>query len=154
MIFGSLLNQGFGWVLAYLFIDDTTKMLIVIGTLIIIVTCGLFLSRFMLLTGNIYFNFIKKDNQSQFFMSQIFLPFLIGTGIITLVKQPLLNGFELVVESSMFLILIPAFVYARFSNDLFFDEEPRRIHIKWVWILISILSFILFRIYFWKGVRI
>jgi hypothetical protein len=154
IIFGALLNQGVGWVLAYLFINDTTKMLIVIGTVIAMATYGLFLSRYMLLTGNIYFNFIKKINRNPFFMSQILLPYLIGTGIIILVKQPLVNSYELIVESSMLIILLPALLHARFSDDLFFDEEPRKISIKWVWILISILLFVLFRVYFWKGVRI
>jgi hypothetical protein len=154
MICGALLNQGFGWVLAYLYINDTTKMLLVIGIIIVMVTCGMFFSRFMLFTGNIYFNFINKANRSPFIISQILLPFLIGTGIITIIKQPLLNSFEPVVESSMMLILLPALLNARFSDDLFFDEEPRKIRIKWVWILISILILIFFRIYFWKGVRI
>jgi hypothetical protein len=154
MIFGALLNQGFGWVLTYLYFNDTTKMLLVVGILLGMLSGGLFLSRFLLLTGNIYFNTIGKVNRSPFLMSQIFLPFLIGTGIIILVKQPLINSFELVVEGSMFLIILPAILRARLSNDLFFDEEPRKIHIKWVWILITLASFILFRIYFWKGVRI
>ncbi len=154
MICGALLNQGFGWVLAYLYINDTTKMLLVIGIIIAMVTSGLVFSRFMLLTGNIYFNFINKANRSPFLMSQILLPFLIGTGMITFIKQPLLNSFEPVVESSMMLILLPALLNARFSDDLFFDEEPRKIRIKWVWILISVLILILFRVYFWKGVRI
>ena len=154
IIFGALLNQGVGWVLAYLFINDTTKMLIVIGTVIAMATYGLFLSRYMLLTGNIYFNFIKRINRNPFFMSQILLPYLIGTGIIILVKQPIVNSYELIVESSMLIIILPALLHARFSDDLFFDEEPRKISIKWVWILISILLVVLFRVYFWKGVRI
>jgi hypothetical protein len=87
-------------------------------------------------------------------MSQIFLPFLIGTAMIILVKQPLKNGFELIVEGSMLVVILPAILRARLTNDLFFDEEPRKIRIKWVWILITILAFILFRIWFWKGVRI
>jgi hypothetical protein len=154
MIFGPLLNQGFGWVLTYLYFNDTTKMLIVIGILLGMISGGLFLSRFLLLTGNIYFNTISKVNRSPFLMSQIFLPFLIGTGIIILVKQPLVNSFELVVQGSMFFIILPAILRARLSNDLFFDEEVRTIRIKWVWILITLVSFILFRIYFWKGIRI
>ncbi|MGA2824173.1 MAG: hypothetical protein ABSE72_11675 [Bacteroidales bacterium] len=154
MIFGALLNQGFGWVLAYLYVDETAKMLLVVGILLGMLSGGLFLSRFILLTGNIYFNTIGKVNRIPFLMSQIFLPFLIGTGIIILVKQPLINSFELVVEGSMFFIILPAMLRARFSNDLFFDEEPRKIRIKWVWVLITLASFILFRIYFWKGVRI
>jgi hypothetical protein len=154
MIFGALLNQGFGWVLAYLYFNDTGKMLLVVGILLGMLSGGLFLSRFLLLTGNIYFNNIVKSNRSPFLMSQFFLPFLIGTGMIILVKQPLKNGFELVVEGSMLLVLLPAILRARFSNDLFFDEEPRKIRIKWVWIFLTIVAFLLFRIWFWKGVRI
>jgi len=154
MIFGALLNQGFGWVLAYHYFSDTGKMLFVVGVLLGMLTGGLFLSRFVLLTGNIYLNNIGKGNRSPFLMSQIFLPFLIGTGMIILIKQPLENGFELIVEGSMLLVLLPAILRARLTNDLFFDEEPRRIRIKWVWIFITILAFILFRIWFWKGVRI
>jgi hypothetical protein len=154
MIIGSLLNQGFGWVLAYLYFNDTMKMLFVVGILLGMLSCGLFLPRFLLLTGNIYLNNIGKINRVPFLMSQILLPFLIGTAMIILVKQPLKNGFELIVEGSMLVVILPAILRARLTNDLFFDEEPRKIRIKWVWILITILAFILFRIWFWKGVRI
>jgi hypothetical protein len=154
IIFGALLNQGFGWVLAYLYFNDTEKMLLVVGILLGMLSVGLFLSRFLLLTGNIYFNNITKSNRGPFLMSQIFLPFLIGTGMIILVKQPLMNGFELVVNGSMILVILPAILRARFTNNLFFDEEPRRIRIKWVWIFVTIGCFLLFRIYFWRGVRL
>jgi len=154
MIFGALLNQGFGWVLAYLYVTDTGKMLLVVGILLGMISGGIFLSRFLLLTGNIYFNKIGKDNRTPFIMTQVFLPFLIGTGLIILLKQPLRNAFEIVVGSSMFLILLPAILRARFSNPLFFDEEPRKIKIKWIWILITLAAIILFRIYFWRGVRL
>ncbi len=154
MIIGALLNQGFGWVLAYLYFNDTEKMLLVVGILLGMLSGGLFLSRFLLLTGNIYFNNIGKGNRNPFLMTQTFLPFLIGTAIIILVKQPLKNGFELLVGGSMLLVLLPAILRARYTNDLYFDEEPRKIRIKWVWIFITILAFILFRIWFWNGVRI
>jgi hypothetical protein len=154
MIAGALLNQGFGWVLAYLYFDDTEKMLFVIAILLGMMSCGLFVSRFLLLTGNIYFNNLHKRNRSPFLMSQILLPFLAGTGMIILIKQPIVNGFELVVEGSLILVILPAILRARLSNDLFFDEEPRKIRIKWLWIFTTITAFILFRIYFWKGIRI
>jgi len=154
MIFGALLNKGAGWVLAYLYFNDTEKMLLVVAFLLGMLTVGLFLSRFLLLTGNIYFNNIGKSNRSPFLMSQILLPFLIGTGMIILVKQPLRNSFEMVVEGSMVLVILPAILHARLTNDLFFDEEPRKIRIKWIWIFGAILAFALFRIYFWNGVRI
>jgi hypothetical protein len=74
--------------------------------------------------------------------------------MIILIKQPIVNGFELVVEGSLILVILPAILRARLSNDLFFDEEPRKIRIKWLWIFTTITAFILFRIYFWKGIRI
>jgi hypothetical protein len=154
IIFGALFNRGFGWVLIYLYFDDATKMLMAIGIIIGMLIGGLFLSRFILFTGNIYFNFIGKVERGSFLMSQIFLPFLIGTGIITLIKIPIVNAFEVFVEGSMLLILLPAIIYARFSDDLFFDEEPRKIQIKWIWISISFLVLLLFRFFFWKGVRL
>jgi hypothetical protein len=154
MIFGALLNQGFGWVLAYLYFNDTEKMLLVVVILLVMLTGGLFLSRFLLLTGNIYFNNIVKGKRGPFLVSQVFLPFLVGTGLIILIEQPLRNSFELVVEASMILVILPAILRARVTNDLFFDEEPRKIRIKWFWILGTILALALFRIYFWKGVRI
>jgi hypothetical protein len=154
VIFGTILNQGFGWVLAYLFFEDTGKMLLVVGMVTGMMLCGLFLSRFLLLTGNIYFNSIAKFNRNKFLFTQILLPFIIGTGIIILLKQPMMNAFEVVVEVSMLLVLVPALLRASMSNDLFFDETPRRIIIRWGWILSTIAVLALFRIYFWTGLRL
>jgi len=153
-IFGSLLNRGFGWVLAYLYFSDTGKMLFVVGIMIGMIAGGLFLSRYILLTGNIYFNKLDEKNRTPFLLSQIFLPFLIGTGIIIAIKQPVMNVFEMIVGSSMLLIIVPAILSARFKTELFFDEDPRKIRIYWIWIMITLLVLILFRIYFWRGIRL
>jgi hypothetical protein len=154
MIFGILLNKEFGWVLSYLYFDDTTKLLMVIGLVLGMLVTGLFLSRFLLTTGNMYFNFLNRGNKMQFLISQILLPFIVGTGIIALIKQPLLNFLEVFSEGSMLLIICPAIIYARYSQELFFDEEPREIKVNWRWIVASLLMLILFRVYFGIGVRL
>ena len=154
LIFGPLLNQGFGWVLDYLYYTDTTKMLFVIGIILFMITVGYFLARFLLLSGNIYFNKIGKTNRVQFLFSQIVIPVLLGTGILFCIKQPVINSFDFILESSMLLVLVPAVIHAAFSNDLFFDEDQRKISIKWWWIFITLITFILFRIFLWKGIRI
>lgn len=154
MIFGILLNQESGWVLSYLYFDDSTKLLIVIGLVLGMLVTGLFLSRFLLTTGNMYFNFLNKDNKMPFLISQILLPFIIGTWMIALIKQPLLNFFEVFSEGSMLLIICPAIIYARSSQELFFDEEPREIKFNWQWIIASLLMLILFRVYFGQGIRL
>jgi len=154
MIFGILLNQEFGWVLSYLYFDDTVKLLIVIGLILGMLVTGLFLSRFLLTTGNMYFNFLNRDNKIPFLISQILLPFIIGIGIIALIKQPFLNFFEVFSEGSMLLIICPAIIYARYSQELFFDEEPREIKFNWQLIVATLLVLIMFRVYFGKGVRL
>jgi hypothetical protein len=154
IILGAILNQGFGWVLAYLYFDDTEKMVFVVCVLLAMMAGGFFLSRYLLLAGNTYFNCITRSNRTPFLVSQYFIPFLIGTGLIIAIKQPVKNGFELVVEAMMLLVLLPAFLGARYANDLFFDEEPRKFRIQWIWIAATILAYILFRMFFWKGVRI
>jgi hypothetical protein len=53
----------------------------------------------------------------------------------------------------MLLLILPGLIRARFTNDLFFDEEPRKIRFKWLWILATIAAIVLFRIYFFRGIR-
>jgi hypothetical protein len=74
--------------------------------------------------------------------------------MIALIKQPLLNFFEVFSEGSMLLIICPAIIYARSSQELFFDEEPREIKFNWQWIIVSLLMLILFRVYFGQGIRL
>jgi len=154
IMFGPLLNQGFGWVLDYLHYNDTTKMILVTGVFLGMLLGGFFFSRMMLLTGNIYFNYIGKINRSAFLMTQILLPFLIGTGIIVCLKQPMKNDFEVVVNGSMLLALLPALIHARGTNDLYFDEGQKKITIKWIWITVTIIILTLFRIIFGTGIRL
>jgi branched-subunit amino acid transport protein len=87
-------------------------------------------------------------------ISQVLLPFLIGTGVIFLLKQPGITNLEMVVDSSMAFLLLPVILRARVANDLFFDEEPRKIRLHWKWILATILALVIFRILFWKGIRL
>lgn len=153
MIFGVILNQGFGWVLAYLYYTDTENLLFVSGFLVAMLLAGIFLTRFLLLSGNIYFNYLNKENRRPFMLSQILLPFIISSVAIVLMKVPIRNNFDFVVEISMVLLILPGMIRARYMIDFFFDEEPRKIRLQWLWILASVAAILLFRIYFFRGIR-
>ena len=154
IVFGAIFNQSFGWVLAYMYFGETEKMMLVVFLLIMMFVCGIFIPKFFLLTGNIYFNYLVPENRMHLVISQVLLPFVIGTGLIFLIKQPRITNLEMVVDGSMLFLLLPVVLRSRFASDLFFDEEPRKIRIKWAWMLAMGVILVAFRILFWKGIRL
>ncbi|MGE5424110.1 MAG: hypothetical protein ACM3N9_02030, partial [Syntrophothermus sp.] len=151
---GTLLGKGFGWVLMYLYFVDTANMIVAITAVIFLVVAGLFFSKNFLFTGNTYFNYLIGNKTNKFVFSQIVLPFLIGNIIILVLKMPKMTLLEMLINCSMILILLPAILRSRFSNELFFDEEPRKIRFYPWWILSALIVMIAFRIIFGIGVRI
>lgn len=154
LLLGSLLSKGFGWTIAYMFYLDTPKMVIALIGFIALVAAGLGLTRFSLYSGNIYFNKLNKKNRMPFILSQVFLPFIIGTIFIIALKQPRITSLEVLVAISMIFLIFPAVVRARFFGNMYFDEEPRQIKLMWPWLLAAILLIPAFRLIFGIGVRI
>ncbi len=154
LLMGSLMDKGIGFVILYLFFMDTGKMVIAFLSLIILIATGLFIKNYMLITGNIYYNYLVKRNRGKFVFNQIILPYLAGMLIIYLVKYPRMLTIELAVNLSMILLLLPAIIRSRFRNELFFDQDSRNIHLYGWWILAASLLFPIFRIILGIGVRI
>lgn len=150
---GTLLGRGFGWVLMYLYFADTANMIVSIVAVILLVGAGLFFSKNFLFTGNTYFNFLHGHRTNKFVFSQVIMPYLIGNVILILIKLPGLTVLELLINLSMLLLLLPAIIRSRFSNELFFDEEKRKIHPFYWWIFSAIAVLIAFRVIFGIGVR-
>ena len=89
-----------------------------------------------------------------FVYSQFIIPFLLGTGIILLMKIPRITMLDIVVSCSMAVLLIPFAGNARLTEDIYFDNEPRKIRISWKWLVVTIPLLVLFRIIFGIGVRL
>ena len=154
LLMGALMDRGIGWVIMYLFFMDTAKMIIAFLSLIILVATGLWIKNYMLLTGNTYYNYLVKKNRGKFVFSQIILPYFAGILIIYLIKFPRMLPIELALNFSMLIILIPAIIRSRFRNELFFDQDPRNIHVYGWWVLAIIILLPVFRILFGMGIRI
>ena len=153
-LMGNLLGKGFGYVIMYLFFLDTPKMVLTLLDFVIILFTGLALARLFLYSGNIYLNLLDKSNRMPFVLSQLFLPFLIGTGIILLIKLPKISSLEICVDFSMLLLLLPVIFRARVIQDLFFEEERKRIKPFWILLFAAVILTVLFRIILGIGVRI
>lgn len=153
-LMGSLLGDGFGYVIMYLFFMDTAKMIITFLSITALVAVGLFITNSMLLTANTYCNYLVKRNRGRFVFSQIILPYLVGTLILYFLKQPEATTLEVAVNLSMIFLLAPALIRSIFNNELFFDEEPRKFRV-YIWLIFAaIIILSVFRIIFERGIRI
>lgn len=145
LLIGTLLNQGFGWVISYLYYRDTGKMVFSIISIFALASLGAAIARSFLISGNTYFNFIDNNNRKFLLMSQVMFPAIFGSMIIAILKFPPEYyyttseevTYEILKLSTFILIILPIFLSFSSFTDTFFDEEPRRIRIKFLYILIA-----------------
>jgi len=149
-----MLNEGFGYVIMYQFVMDTGKMIITLFTFLCIFLIGLFMTRLFLYSGNIYFNVLNGQNRLKFVLSQFLLPIIIGNSIIILLKLPEIKLFDVLLNGCILLLILPVIFRSVNIQDLFFDEEPRKIKLASYYILVTLLMMIAFRIGLASGIRI
>jgi hypothetical protein len=146
-LMGALLNQGFGWVLAYMYYRDTGKMIFSIIAIFALVSIGGAIARSFMISGNSYFNFVNRNNRRFLFFGQVLLPGLTGTFIIGILKippDPYFMGmdeylFEVSKIGTFLLLLIPMALTFRSFGESYFDEEPRRIRFMWVYLIFAVM---------------
>lgn len=146
MLVGVLLDEGFGYVIMYLFVMDTGKMLICLFAFICLFSMGYLMTRYFLYSGNSYFNLLNRTNRIKFILAQFIIPVVLGNILIIVLKIPQIRLFEILLNASMLMLLIPVFLRSIKLQDLFFDEEPRRIKIFVKYIISAILMLIVFRV--------
>lgn len=154
MLVGAMLNEGFGYVIMYQFVMDTGKMVLTLFAFICIFLIGLFMTRLFLYSGNIYFNTLNRYNRLKFAFSQFLLPFIFGNIIILLLKIPEVKLFEILLNGCTLLLILPVIFRSINLQDLYFDEEPRKIKFASYYILITLLMMIGFRVGLGIGIRI
>jgi len=147
LLMGTLLNQGFGWVISYLYYKDTGKMIFSIISIFALAIAGTSIARLFIFSGSSYFNFIDQDRKRIMIVAQTLLPAILGTVVISILKIPAEFyyisieevSYEIIKLSTILLLLIPMFFAFTSIHDTFFDEEPRKIRLGWVYILITCL---------------
>lgn len=154
ILVGALLNQGFGFVILYLFFMDTGKVIITILAFVAQFTAGLVLTRFSVYTANIWFNDLRGAYRLRFLVSQFLLPFLTGMVIVTLLKLPGIHLFDLLVNASMILMIAAVMARGVGIEDLYFDldKRPVRLSMTALWSALAILA--IYRLVLGLGVRL
>ncbi len=137
-----------------MFLMDTGKVILTILGFVAMFTLGIAMARPSMYSANIYFNDLRKAYRTKFIFSQFFLPFLIGNVVILLIKLPKFNYFDLCLNLSMLLFLIPLLMRSMTIEDLYFDEEKKTIARLQLLAVATLLMLIAFRIILGIGIRL
>lgn len=161
LLMGTLLNKDFGWVIAYMYYRDTGKMVFSIISIFALISIGAIISRSFLISGNSYFNQIDKTNKKYFLYSQVIFPGIIGSIVLVFLKIPNTYYyvttdevfFEILKLSTLLILIIPLITTFSSYHDTLFDEEPRRVNLKWKLMIITFILVAAFRFGFLEGIH-
>ncbi|HPS63425.1 MAG TPA: hypothetical protein PLK82_10215 [Bacteroidales bacterium] len=151
---GAILGKGFGFVILYIFLMDTGKVVLTILSLAAMYYIGTRMTRISLFTANTYFNNLIGRQKSKFVLYQFLVPFILGDLIILMVKMPIFNSFDMSVNAAMLLLLLPLLIRSYRIEDMYFDEEKRRIGIRMVAAITLVVMITAFRVLFGTGIRL
>ena len=154
LLVGAVMGKGFGFVILYMFVMDTGKVILAIFVFVAMFTIGLLLFQLFLFSANTYFNDLRKSYRLRFIINQFFFPFLLGNIVILIIKIPHFSYFDATLNVTGILLLIPLLIRSVSFQDMYFDEEPRTIKIRVIMIITTIVLLVLFRIVFGIGVRL
>lgn len=153
VIIGALMNLGFGYVIMYMFIMDTGRIVVTLLGGIILVLAGVALSRILLFIANIYYTDLKDVEIPRFVMYQYFFPYLAGLVLLQLIEIPQLNWFGTLTRLCGLLFFIPVLSRSLSLQDIYFEEERPEFRISWLTGFAAVLMILIYRIAFGIGIR-
>jgi hypothetical protein len=132
MLIGTLFETGLGYVVSWMYIMDTGKVLYSIISIFLMVLAGLLTTRQFLISGNTYYNEINRSNRTSFIISQVFLPYIIGNAVLILLRWPRFIFYDTFIGLTMIVCILPVLLTYRSYNELYFEEGEKRPLIGWL----------------------
>jgi hypothetical protein len=145
MLIGTLFETGLGYVVSWMYIMDTGKVLYSIISIFLLVLAGLLTTRQFLISGNTYYNEINRSNRTSFIISQVFLPYVIGNAVLIILRQPRFIFYDSFIGFTMIVCILPVLFTYRSYNELYFEEDEKRPGIAWLTFIILSGVILLFR---------
>lgn len=154
LLTGTLLDQGIGYVVMYMYFKDTGKIIISMFAIAGLILISAFTTKWFLFSGNAYFNQLNEHNRAFFTFSQIVIPIVLGTAILIAIKLPLINLYELLTLLTSIAFMLP--ILANFKNftTYYFDEIPIEIKADKKAIFTALIMLVAFRVIFEFGIVI
>ncbi len=157
ILFGGIINTGFGNVLSWAYIRDTGKLIHTLVAIAGLIAIGLNSPRSVLLSANTYFNNLKDELRPKFMLYQLIIPLIIGLFIIILLKIPLeykTETYEIIIALCLIVPVLITILRSIHYQELFFDENPRTIKAGKISIIVLIIFFSAYRLILGYGIFI
>lgn len=146
LIIGNIFREGVGHVFNWLYLTDTTKMLVALFSLICLLGTALIMAKPAAISANSYFNKLDEKNYPFFVSAQLIVPFILGTIIYIGYFLPYILVQEIFSWVSLaFLLLIMISRISRMET-VYFDEDDKPISISPTIVFLTLILLISFRI--------
>ena len=146
LLIGNIFTKGVGHLFNWMYMTDTSKMLVALFGFFGLLGTAYFMSRPAVMSANSYFNKIDERNYPFFITAQVIVPFVIGTLIYLGFFIPQILFQEAYSWISLGMILIFIIGRGNKMDTLYFDEEDRFIGVSYVIIISTLVVFVMFRV--------
>jgi hypothetical protein len=137
MLYSFLFHRRFGYVIWYAFNSYPFDLLFSAIAFISLLVIGYFFSAQFFYSGRMYFNDLSSRNRMPFVISQVFIPFILGTVITILLQIPVFDPALILLNFSIFFLLLPLPSRAARFEPIHFDSREKKAKIYWNWIVWS-----------------
>jgi hypothetical protein len=153
ILIGAFIGEGPGYVLAYIYMTDTSNLFLALFAIFFLLGIGSAMVKPMLFTANSYYNNQIPEARFAFIRSQFFIPFFFGNVILAVAKFPM-KTFEVLLLAPFFLLLLPLLFLSGSFPEFYFDEKPKKSVIDWRLVIFSAGLFLIVVIGLREGLRI
>lgn len=153
IMLGSFIFEGFGYVLAWMYLQDTVKMILLFISLFMMLAAGSLMTKPFLYSANTYYNNLSAEMRPSFRKYQFFVPYVFGTIIIVILRFPL-SLYELLLLLTPILIILPLWWGISKFPPYFFEDHPKSIEIHWRIVITTLVIIALYRVVMGVGIRI
>ncbi len=152
-IIGAFNFEGIGIVMSYLYLTDTTKMVILFSGLIVLFAVGMAMVKPMLFLANSYYNFLTPEMRPFFRKNHFLIPFWISTLLLLVIKYPL-SLYEALLLITPLFILLPLSWGTNSLPSFYFEQTEKSINPNFRIIVMTALLYLIYRIALGFGINI
>lgn len=128
VFFGNILKEGVYHALAWLYVSDTFRLIMIVVLLLLYLLASVLFSKGFVTSANIYFSSFNEYRLKVFFLYQLFFPYFTGVLALTLIMLP---EFPMILMLSLYsgiiVMIIILFQTGNHAQYMKTEEEPKEL---------------------------